>query len=242
MKIGVVVPVLNSFQMAVDALASVRTKYDWEPFIIPNYRENNCISKSWNVGINRALEKWCDYVLVINDDILIAPGTVDKLVEYMGHRSPTNRENVVLATGQDIKGITANAEDTLTMEDSDSKLTTEGPNFSCFMLDADTIESIGWFDEKFVPGYFEDNDYHRRILLADKKAVCLTSAPFYHYGSQTQNHNNEKVVTPRQFITNRQYYVEKWGGEPGSEQFSVPFNRKVTFTQIDDEFLGIPTE
>lgn len=224
MKIGVVVPVLNRFQMALDALASVKTSYDWEPFIITNYRENRCIAQSWNEGCKAAIEKWCDYILIINDDILLAPWTVDHLVDYMEKRGS---HHISMVTGLDIRSITDYPDDVLSMEESEAKLTTESPNFSCFLIEPETIEVVGPFDENFKPGYFEDNDYHLRILRAGMKAVSLQSAMFYHYGSQTQNNDPKNpVVLPEQFETNRRYYIQKWGGGIGNEQFQFPFNKE----------------
>jgi GT2 family glycosyltransferase len=48
-----------------------------------------------------------------------------------------------------------------------------------------TIEDIGYFDENFVPAFYEDNDYHNRIKLAGGFARRITRAPYYHFGSVT---------------------------------------------------------
>jgi GT2 family glycosyltransferase len=100
-----------------------------------------------------------------------------------------------------------------------------GPDFACFMISWEAWKCVGRFDENFTPAYFEDNDYHRRINLAGMEGCSVNTAPYYHYGSQTQNAvATAPVVHPDAFVQNRIYYTIKWGGEPGMESFDTPFN------------------
>ena len=49
-------------------------------------------------------------------------------------------------------------------------------------------------------------------------------APYFHYGSDTISTDNERQAEiNRRFPACRQRFVEKWGGEPGSEVFTEPF-------------------
>ena len=80
-KLGVVIPVLNNFVGALSALESLETKHIWEPRIIPQWRQNKPLSQAWNEGIEYFLNKDYDYVLVINDDILFCPFTIDNLIQ-----------------------------------------------------------------------------------------------------------------------------------------------------------------
>jgi hypothetical protein len=61
---------------------------------------------------------------------------------------------------------------------------------------------------------------HYRIILSGHKAGCTVSAPYYHFGSQTTKPDSFHNT----FKSNRDYYVSKWGGEPGKESFIRPFN------------------
>lgn len=226
MKIGVVVPCLSQFRLAVDALVSVKVKEgnSWQPYIIPNYRDNNCVAKSWNIGTKEAIYDGCDYILVINDDILLAPFTVDDLVEHM-EKDP----DIALLSGTDYKNRFSNAHDILTSTRLDcTPEILPAPDFACFMLRPSAFMEIGDFDEGFRPAYFEDDDYCRRIVLHPVwKIVRSQNAAFFHHGSQTQNNTEGGPVVPSpRFEINRAYYREKWGGEPGFERWSVPFNGK----------------
>lgn len=99
-----------------------------------------------------------------------------------------------------------------------------GPDFSCFLI---TRECHQWFqfDEQFIPAYFEDNDYHRRLELAGfGDRIFSVSLPYLHYGSGTLQHNEglRKDWGPK-FDACRQYYARKWGGLPHQETYQVPF-------------------
>ena len=227
-KVAIVMPTLNNLAGGYEALESIRgtDKIFWSPIILDNWRENRILAKSWNDGILRSKEMNADLVLVLNDDILFAPGTLQGLVD--GWRNKPG--HVVMVTGQNVRG---NCETPIDIFNYECPLNNEAiynynPDFACFMTSPDILEIVGKFDENFAPAYFEDNDYHRRIKLLGFDAASINWAPYYHYGSITQNYDqNNPVVVPPAFEANRFYYNNKWGGEPGKETFNVPYNNYV---------------
>ena len=101
-----------------------------------------------------------------------------------------------------------------------------GPDeYGLFMLTPAAVKNIGLFDENFYPAYFDDNDYRYRAKLA---RCPLFSFPvkYTHETSSTINDNafykRKNNVTYRQL---GQYYISKWGGVPGREEFKSPFNK-----------------
>jgi GT2 family glycosyltransferase len=156
-KIGIVVPVLNNFKGLCEALESVRTSHIWTPYIIPNWRINQCVSWAWNDGTRHAIADGCDYILIINDDILFGPHTIDVLVDHLD-----NHPECVMATACNIQEELPDPYAIFTYEADKPELISPHPDFSCFMVRPDIFEKIGTFDENFKPAYFEDNDYHRR--------------------------------------------------------------------------------
>ena len=93
------------------------------------------------------------------------------------------------------------------------------------MLNRKYFDRVGEFDEGFYPAYFEDNDSHRRMNLANVQCTLYPPAMFYHYGSRTQNENGfHPVELSQKFERNRAYYISKWGGGPGEEIFKNPMN------------------
>lgn len=223
-KIGVVVPTLTNKEGGYEALASIKSNLDifWTPIIIDNWRENRVLAESWNLGIETAIDLGCDYILIINDDVLFSPWTLTGLVQ--AYKAVPE---VGMVTGMNVRG-SMQPHDIFNIEIPSwaSHNYAESPDFACFMLTPDTFSKVGKFDENFRPAYFEDNDYHYRMSLAGIKAIMTNWAPYYHYGSQTQNKYidiGQPVVNSIQFENNRAYYEYKWGGSPGQETYINPY-------------------
>jgi GT2 family glycosyltransferase len=89
-------------------------------------------------------------------------------------------------------------------------------------LNTDMMEDVGDWDTVFTQ-YFCDNDYYRRVRLAGWETIC-TDLKVEHVGSQTI-HSDPALMNRNRatFLLYRDYYARKWGGEPGSETFNVPW-------------------
>ena len=226
-KIGIVVPVLTNFRGAVEAIESADSSHDLITLFQPQWRMNRPLSEAWNHGIDSAISLDCDYILVINDDILFAPHTIDNMVNVFESFGPTD-PNIVMVTGCNNRGTIDDVYGgpygtfNLPFEEVKPESFAEHPDFSCFMIKPDFFLKVGRFDENFVPAYFEDNDMHRRIILSGNKAICTYAAPYYHYGSVTGS--SPKVQNHETFRSCAEYYVEKWGGGPSQEKWTNPFN------------------
>jgi hypothetical protein len=208
-KIAIVIPTLVYFDGLAALLNSLTTPV--VPIVVPNWRLEKSVAASWNWGIDKAAAMGCDYVLVCNDDITFKNGSEPVAMAAFLAENP----DYLLVGGNDLNKFA----------DDPSKNTEETPDFACFMVRSDFPDHVGYFDENIRPAYFEDNDMHRRITLSGARTCQLGAAPFYHEGSRTQYANRGlPVVPPPQFERNRAYYVEKWGGVPGSERYVHPYN------------------
>jgi len=215
--------------------------------------------RSVNYGVNDAWERGMDYALILNNDVLLHPQAIWRLVE--GFENPRylflKNGGVVMAsaeqaedapeeeyltvgmvTAMDVRGETTPVGFfQMSAESKADVLPAPHPNFSAFMLDRRTWEEVGEMDELFAPAYFEDNDYHYRMKLLDFVAIVYPPALFYHFGSGTQNEANENklpIVPGPLFENNRASYARKWGGVPGQEKYEHPYNdfmRDVTSVQ-----------
>ena len=94
-----------------------------------------------------------------------------------------------------------------------------------FGIRGSTIQAIGWFDENFVPGYFEDNDYHYRCGLLGSTIYQLDMAGTHVMSSTLLRSDRYKAENARTFPLNARYYVEKWGGPVGQETYKTPFDQ-----------------
>ena len=108
-------------------------------------------------------------------------------------------------------------------------------NFWCFRLAA--VPTVGLVDENFMPAYFEDNDFARRIALAGLGIVHMQAEAFelngrvvpgvtsLHLGSQTVASDPEYAVHNSNTFNNwnAAHYTLKWGGGVGGESFVTPY-------------------
>jgi len=81
------------------------------------------------------------------------------------------------------------------------------------------------FDESFYPAYFEDRDYFYRMKLENLKLVSHSFLnPSKFINSATISSNGGDPSINKHFIELQNLYMQKWGGLPGSEFFTNPFN------------------
>lgn len=240
MKIGIVVTCKNAWDYTRAALDSIESEHDLLVMVVDDGSEDGTkdglkawkreeaeqdrlvftdppfpsLAGKWNAGIRKAWEKGCGYCLVSNNDVLFHPETIDRLVERM------EEGDVVLASAHNVEG-------TFTEKDIPPEFITSGewelpedvggeapcPDFSCFMLSPECWEIVGTFDTRYKPAFFEDNDYHERILRDGLKAVNVPAAPYYHYGSITVDQDMSEARHEKFRATRNQFY-HKWGFHP----------------------------
>ncbi len=133
--------------------------------------------------------------ILANDDVVFVPDTIEQLL--------------AVAQEQPRAGIVS---------------VLEGLRFCLFWLRWEAYQDVGPFDERFVPAYFEDNDYHRRLTLAGWDSPCAYT-PIKHENSATMKATplaERERVHHQDFRVCQQLYLGKWGGLPGSERYTEP--------------------
>lgn len=85
-------------------------------------------------------------------------------------------------------------------------------------------KDIGGWDTVFS-AYYSDNDQRRRWTLAGWECIDTHIEGVNHEGSATIKSDPKlNFLNGQTFPLYRDYYIRKWGGEPGHEIFSKPFN------------------
>ena len=92
-------------------------------------------------------------------------------------------------------------------------------------LNTELIDVIGDWDTN-LPQYFCDNDYYWRVRLAGWQCIDTNLTAVKHEGSATIKSSAErKAIHNVTFPLYHQYYLQKWGGKPGSEVYARAFNQ-----------------
>lgn len=176
--------------------------------IINTPPSNLGVAAAWNYILEAVNHSIPDALtIIVNDDVIFNETTIQCMVDKALVDSINNGEyDIMYATG----GETAiNA-------------------FSLFAVHAPTfLKVLGRFDETIWPAYFDDNDMHQRMKLLGLEITHIEGCTADHGdGSATiKSYDVDEInMHHHQFRRNQHYFMLKWGGMPGEEVFTVPFN------------------
>lgn len=214
----------------LDVLPHINLDY---PLIFHRFDSNKGVAKAWNTGLKMAVDKGFEYFLLINNDIILRDDCLVTLFsEYIN-----NKYHLLSATNYRDSCSSA------ALDKLNPKYGIFNPiDFSCVLFNKDVIDSIGWFDENFYPGYFEDSDYLARAWNDDLSTGRLNTAVLYHYGCVTNEQVPGRIVNKSLFKRNSDLFIAKWGYHPRLNKrdglkhyYKHPFNdltRKLSSTDL----------
>ena len=147
MKIGLVIPVLNNFDQAIDMIYSAKTDYELKIYIQPQYRFQVPLAAAWNAGIRQAIADKCDIVIVSNDDVLFS----EKTITYLARETMAMPEDYVMAFPVDVCDDLIDPTQILWDDEvtGDETKSIEDQSFACFAIRSDFFDKCGTFDENF---------------------------------------------------------------------------------------------
>lgn len=186
-------------RMACEQLARTRNVHYYP------YGFNRGLAKSWNEGLRMAQARGADMLMLANDDIQASFADIELLTQA----AQENRDRYMISgMGLDL-----------------AHKQRKDLRFALCVINPVAIETIGYFDERFAPIYYEDWDFCRRAELAGLNRLCIEGTQIVHEGSATRKDIPDDVFTAN-FLRNQEYYIKKWGGDGTmhSETFQHPFN------------------
>lgn len=195
-------------------------------FSLVEVNDQNILARAWNRGIRLAFERGATHVLVTNLDVIFHPKCLDNLLNF----AITHSE--AIAWSPVIWKKLASLRAAVLEERSEVRM-----DYSCFLIDRRFVETLGEFDEQFVPAYYEDADMLYRIKLAGQMTLSTFNALYFHLergtlkGMLTEGASagvapNEVISELDRFMSvNVDRYIQKWGGRPGDEKFTTPYGR-----------------
>ena len=225
MKVSIVIPVLNKLHFTKQCLADIfSTAYDdLEIIVIDNgssdgtnefirnlskitlisNEENLGCAKSWNQGVRRSSGDW---IVILNNDVRLPSNWLINLInkakqESIDVLSPGIREGVL---NYDFECYAENY-----MSRMGKAYRNWTPNGACFAVSKSVFKNVGFFDENFEIGQYEDADFFRRCKSAKLKMGNSGCSFIHHFGSTTQNiiTNNGSANYAKK---NQQYHRNKW--------------------------------
>lgn len=193
---------------------------------IYDYGVNRGLAKSWNEGLIEAYTDGADVALIANDDAYTDDREDVYRIAVTAIREPrayfTQGMGLDLATDQRVP-----------------------MRFALAAVNPIALRTVGLFDENLFPIYFEDTDWLRRAELAHAWAghfaLTVKDTSLVHAGSKSRwTVPGNDAQHQRTFAANREYYIKKWGGDQGQEQYPVPFNDPRFGLHIEAEARNAP--
>lgn len=183
-------------------------------------KENLGFAGGNNVGIQYALEKEADYILLLNNDTKVSSDFLEILVrkyqtsEQAGIVAPRinyfEEQKKIWSDGgyiSQLRGSGFAYSDKLETEVDSSDKTVTFVSGCCMLISKEVLQKIGSFDEKYFL-YIEDTDLCQRTIKAGYKILVSHQSKIFHkVSSSTKNRNR---ALPLYYTTrNRLFFAKK---------------------------------
>jgi len=165
-------------------------EYDnFETVVIDNVRDNRGFAGGNNSGIKQALEKGASYILLLNNDTIVEPNFLKKLVEAgesdkkIGILGPAIYEygtNKIHFAGGKVNWLyTRGTHITELKIKSQKSKVVDYITGACLLIKREVIEKIGLMDEEYFL-YCEDVDWCLKARKAGYKCIVVSEAKIWH--------------------------------------------------------------
>ena len=169
-----------------------------------------------NIGLHAATG---DYLVVLNNDTYVTPGWVRTLCAHfrrdpaLGLAGPVtnnigNEARIDIAYDDMTEMIARAAE--YTRAHPGESLAMRNAAFFCAVMPRATYERVGGLDEAFGIGFFEDDDYCRRVEQAGYRIACAEDV-FVHHHLSASFDQLKAASKQALFERNKAIYEAKWG-------------------------------
>jgi len=159
------------------------------------------------------------YFVICNNDVLFSDYWLSHLVKYI-ERDPKlmimGPVSNYVSGPQQIKTPELLSDDDL--ESFSREIHNEGkaPHvsflrivFFCTLFKSEVLRRVGFLDERYGMGNFEDDDYCMAVAARKLKAAFAPSVFIFHHGSQSFKNNN--VLYKQLMEKNKKIFMQKWG-------------------------------
>lgn len=184
----------------------------------PNWR---LIENERNEGFPRACNQGMaiadgDCILLLNTDVLVSPEWLKGLHECLNCAPDIGivgpKSNFVSGAQLVTEGAYSNADEFIAFA-KDFRKSFRGlylPRYRvvgfCFLFKRELIDRIGYFDERFTPGNFEDDDYCLRALAAGYRNMICGDVFIHHHGTKSHDPSTYQAILD----ANQKKFEAKW--------------------------------
>ena len=181
---------------------------------------NQGVAKGWNQGMRLADG---DYILILNNDVIVGPDWLENMIR-LAESDPSiglvgPRSNYI-AGPQVVADVTYKAASGYREEgilpfignwQARHELSADEFPFIkgfCHLIPLRVFRQVGFYDERYGKGNFEDDDYCMRVRFHGFRALFANDSFIHHFGSVSfnQESNDWRAL----MIENQKKYEAKW--------------------------------
>ena len=163
-------------------------------------------------GVNQGLAKaQAPFICIANNDLTFTPGWLEEIIALF-HKRP---EVGLLNPNSNNLGVAPSAQQPL--EDFAFVLKKYSGEFIeltdcigfCMVLKTEVLEKVGFLSEEFLPMFFEDTDYSRRVSQAGWRVGMARASYVWHqeHSSILQLGDERQKI----FDKSKEAFLKKWG-------------------------------
>jgi GT2 family glycosyltransferase len=178
--------------------------------------ENRGFAPAVNQGLTAA---GGDALVVLNNDTVVPPGSLARLVAHLERTdvglvgATTNRcgNEAEVDAPYRTYGELVEFAARRGAEHSGVAFDLEVATLFCAALLREVLERVGFLDERFEVGLFEDDDYSARMREAGYRVLCADDAFVHHFTEGTLGALFASGAHSEVFAANKARFEEKWG-------------------------------
>ena len=179
-------------------------------------QDNRGFAAANNQGLSIAAG---EFLVMLNNDTYVTPGWVRTLIRHLKHDKSIgligpvtnnigNEAKIDIRYADMSEMLVKSAAYTRRHMGQTYPLRTAA--FFCVMMPRTSFEAVGALDEAFGRGFFEDDDYCRRIEQQGMRVVCAEDVFIHHHLSASFNKLKQQD-RQQLFEDNKKIYEAKWG-------------------------------
>lgn len=205
-----------------DDVQGLRERYGDDIRIIANDK-NYGFSEGNNIGMRASLSRGTDYLLLLNNDTVVAPDFLDEMVVValsynddcivnpkIYHYTAPSKLQFAGGKISYVKGRTYNIGlDEIDTGQYDRIKETEFATGCAVLIPHKVVDEVGMLDSSYF-AYFEDADFSIRVRKAGYKTVYAPRSKIWHKGTaSTGGYMN--AISYYFYVRNAILFVLKWG-------------------------------
>ena len=227
-KFSIIIPVCDNYSYTLACINSIKEQGgDYEIIVVDNgsklpyvgfekiirNEKNKGFPKAINQGIKIATG---EIIVLLNNDTIVSPNWLENLESHLQNYDLVGpcSDNIGGVQCVQVGDIVDNFEFynkaiKLNGENKGKSLPYDRLVFFCVAIKREVINKIGFLDEDFTPGNYEDNDYCLRAIQAGFRCGIALDVLIHHARSIT--HKSLNIDYLNLLKTNDAKFQKKWG-------------------------------